>query len=132
MGRPKKTEFVVGQSPYRSAFSFEVLGIKPDPTKAYRFVDPKRIEERKNAHGYVFTKVRDGDTARVSEDGTIRTKGNMVLMERSRDREDERRREKEAFNRWKEGQVRDTFNQEIEKASIAHGKNLHKYTQDRD
>ena len=103
----------------RSAFSMGKHGVKSDVTKDYRWVDPNRIEERKYNDGYTFVK------GGPSEDGTYRTKGNMVLMERSRDKADESAREKrEKTQRLSQG-AKQSFRNQIEKLSSKHGMDLH-------
>jgi hypothetical protein len=117
----------VVKSSRRSPFDLKNTGAKQDSTKSYRWVDPSRIEERKNADGFTFTKRSDGSSG---NDGTIRTKGNMVLMERSRDRDEEVRREKEALTRSKTRSTREDLGRVIEELSVKHGQDLHKHFRD--
>ena len=119
----------VVSSKRRSPFALDSTGAKVDPTKAVRWVDPARIEERKNADGYSFSKRADGSSGSAG-DGTIRTKGNMVLMERSRDREEEVKRQKEALTRSKTQSTRENLGRVIEELSVKHGQDLHKHFRD--
>lgn len=107
----------------RTPFNLKNTGVKLDPSKGYRWVDPKRIEERKNADGFVFSKKADGS---ASSDGTIRAK-DMVLMERSRERDLESAKEKELRTMSKTRSVRqDHLSSQLEELSSRHGINLHK------
>lgn len=126
MGRPKKTIVEVGEKFIRSPFALHGKGITPDPTKAYRWVRPDRIDERKYNDGYSI--VTGGSAA----DGTIRTKGNMVLMERSKDKDMEVAKEKELKVRRMTSAVKAGFREEVERLSSKHGVNLHKYVEEDD
>lgn len=112
----------VGQnlSRSRSPFSIEKFGVKRDPNKDYRWVEKSRIEERKYNDGYTFTK--NG----AAEDGTHRTKGNMVLMERSRALADESRRIKDQKTREMTQGAKSDFRNRIENLSRSHDIDLHK------
>ena len=105
----------------RSHFDLERFGVKDDPTKDRRWVAHERIEERKNNDGYTF--VGGGK----SSDGTVRTKGKMVLMERSRDRADESRIEKDLRTARQSSATKEDLGQRVEKLSEKYGINLHKY-----
>lgn len=115
----------------RSPFDIKNHGLKPDPTKDYRWVSAKRIEERKFGDHYQFTK--PSDVGFKTADGTVRTKGGMVLMERPKSLADERAKEKELRTRAKTQSAKNFLSNEIERLSSQHGRNLHKLvTQGRD
>ena len=105
----------------KSHFDLDRFGVKDDPTKDRRWVKEERIEERKNNDGYTFV------SGGKSSDGRHRTKGKMVLMERSRDRADESRMEKDIRTARQSSATKEKFGQEIEKLSQKYGINLHKY-----
>lgn len=115
---------VTSFEPRRSAFDVKNHGIKPDPTKSYRWVDPKRIEERKFGDHYVPVKAPEGHRA---SDGTVRTKGGMVLMERPQTISDQRAKEKEARTRQRTQSAKKQYREDIEELSSRYGKNLHKH-----
>ena len=104
----------------RSPFSIGKFGVKQDPNKDYRWVDKNRIEERKYNDGYEFTK--DGS----AEDGTHRTKGNMVLMERSKALADESRKKKDNKTREMTQGAKSDFRNRIENLSRSHDIDLNK------
>ena len=128
MGKDKMTIELGNTYKRRSPFDFSRIGIKPDPNKDYRWVAPHRVDERKHSDGYSFTKPADGTT---SSDGHIKVK-NMFLMERPREMADQRRKEKDDFNRFRSSAVRTDLDDRVEALSSKHGVNLHKYVKSED
>lgn len=112
----------------RSPFDPKNHGIAADPTKDRRWVAPDRIEERKHGDGYTFVKPTKEGSA--SSDGTVRTKGGMVLMERSKDIADQRAKEKELLTRRKTQSAKESLRNQVESLSSQSGRNLHKLVTD--
>lgn len=121
MGRPKKN-IPIAAFVSRSPFALGKFGIQADPTKDYRWVTEKRISERKFNDGYELV---TNDTAGTS-DKTIRTKDNMALMVRSRDKADESAKAKHYETIRRESASREDFDERIERLSRKHDMNLHK------
>lgn len=109
------------ESAVQSPFSLKAFGIKVDPTKDYRWVATDRIEERRYNDGYDF--VPGGKAS----DGTFRTKGNMVLMYRSKDRARESELRQRIRTAEQTASTREAFEQEVEKLCYKHDMNLHQY-----
>jgi len=103
-----------------SPFSLKSAGVTPDPTKEYRWVAPDRIDERKNSDGFSF--VPNGKAA----DGTYRTRGNMVLMFRSKDRAREAEMRQRIRTLEQTTSTKESFEQEVEKLCHKYDMNLHK------
>jgi hypothetical protein len=102
----------------RSVFDLRRHGVDEDPSKDFRWVKKDRIEERREMDGFTLTK---GQTS----DGHVSVKG-MTLMERSQDRAEESRHEKEARTREQSLSTRESVGREVEKLSSKWGMNLHK------
>lgn len=115
---------VIGPVRRRSPFDTKMHGIKPDPGKDRRWVDPKRIEERKHGSGYET--VKPAETGVQTADRTVRTKGGMVLMERPIEKAIESQKEKEAFTRSRTQAAQEQMRDRVEDLSRKYGKNLHK------
>lgn len=114
----------------RSPFDIKNHQVAEDPSKERRWVDPKRIDERKMDH-FQFVKPKEGNG--VKADGTIRTKGDMVLMERSMDVARERAKEKELLTRARTQSAKEVLRNRVEELSSQYGRNLHKYvTEEKD
>lgn len=107
----------------RTPFDFEVNGIKKDPTKAYRWVTKNRIEERKNTDGYQPVKALPGHN---TSDGYFHAKG-MTLMERPKELEERSTKYKEHLTRTRSQATRSMLDNEAERLSSKHGRNLHKH-----
>jgi len=101
----------------RGPFSLKSFGIIEDPMKQYRWVNPLRIDERKHNGGFRFVKGKNPD-------GTVRTKGNMVLMERSSRIADERTKMKMEAVARQTSTSREDFDRRMEELSQKHGRNL--------
>lgn len=104
----------------RTPFDFEGQGVKRDPNKSYRWVTKNRVDERKSSDGYSFYK---GQTN--ASDGTFQARG-MILMERPREMEEKSTKYKEYLTRAKSQATRSMLEEEAERLSSKHGRNLHK------
>ena len=101
----------------RGPFSLSQFGVKEDPTKQRRWVRNDRIDERKYNDG--FTLVGGKAT-----DGTVRTKGNMVLMERSRDKADVVDQKKQEAVARQTSTSKEDFDRRMVELSRRHGREL--------
>lgn len=123
-GRPKKgSKIPLAAMVNRSAFQIGQFGIEQDKTKDYRWVDPKRIEERKYNDGYELVTTEAAPTS----DKTIRTKGNMVLMARSKDRAVESEKAKELRTARQNSATREDFERQVEALSRKYDMDLHRH-----
>ena len=105
----------------RDIFALGRFGIKEDPTKDRRWVDPKRIEERKHNDGYELYKGKGNST-----DGTTRTKGNMVLMERNRELAEASKVNKAIRTNRQTSSSKEAFSEAVEVLSKKYDVDLHK------
>lgn len=118
--KPSGIEFVYAQR--ISPFDTRALGVKPDPTKERRFVSQKMAERRVHANGYKPVTKDDGKTE-------IRAEG-MILMERPRELAEKSAKYKEQLTKARSQAVRSQLDEEAERLSEKHGRNLHKYFYD--
>jgi hypothetical protein len=119
----------IGQQRRPSAFDLKRFNIKIDPSKDYRWADPKRVDEHKYLNGYEIHKAKDGEVH--DESGHTRTKGNMVLMERNKDLARESTARKILRTEQQTRNVREMRREEIEKLSSKHGVDLHRHFMDK-
>ena len=130
-GRPPKVKGLIesGRSARPSAFDLRRFGITPDKNTDYRWSDPSRVDEHKFNDGYSVYNAKDGESK--DESGHVRTKGNMVLMERPKELADESRASKILRTEQQTRAVRSMRRDEIEALSSKHGIDLHKHFLDK-
>lgn len=122
MAKDKETIEIL-RSYNRSPFDPETHGIKKDPTRDYRWVDPKRVSERKNMDAFEFTK-GGGDEKRA--DRQVRGKGGMILMDRPREFAEQRAREKHLRTLEQMSTSKRDFEDRVEALSRKYDVDLHK------
>lgn len=105
----------------RSPFDIGRFGVTEDPDKDRRWVKPTRIEERKYNDGYERVLVKGNE---------IRSKGNMILMERPKALADESRLRKELRTAEQNSATREDFKRRVEQLSSKWGMDLHKLVND--
>jgi hypothetical protein len=116
----------LGEVKRHSPFDPKNFGINSDPTKDRRWVDPKKIDERKYGAGYEFVKP-PADQPQTA-DRRVRTKGGMVLMERPMEKAVQSQKRKEAVTRSRTQSAKNMFRDRVEQMSSETGRNLHKIT----
>jgi hypothetical protein len=126
-GRPRKKNPAIeaGYTKRPSAFDLKRFGITPDPNKAYRWSTPERVNEHKFTDGYQLYQAKGDETH--DESGNVRTKGNMVLMERPMETEKQSQARKIVRTAHQKASVRENRREDFERLSSIHGIDLHKH-----